>query len=308
MQVTSPELAEAINPATLEGGTISGMAIDITAHKRAGETIQETNHTLQAFIQASPLAIIALDSDGRVTMWNSAAERIFGWNKQEVLVHHPPFVSDNKQEVFLTLCKRVLSGESFMGIEVRQQKRDGSPIDISISAVPVRNAQGNIKGVMGVVDDVTERKRTLAVEALFYEIYRLVLQGRTLDVILSHVCECLVDILAYPLVCICTKEEDGGIGISAQAGTHVNHLRNLHDVLCDNTSECRCPTILAIRKGYTQTSDMNEPAFLQYRERASRYGLQSFISVPLSTRSKIFGTLNLYALKPSTFDVKTFNY
>src|SRR3972149_1324040 len=227
MRMTSLDLAEAINPATLEGGTMSVMTVDITAHKRAGEAIQETNHTLQAFMQASP-AIIALDADGRVTMWNSAAERIFGWNKEEVLGHHLPFVSDNKQEVFLTLCKRALSGESFMGIEARQQKRDGSPIDISVSAAPVRNAQGNIKTVIGVVDDVTERKRTHAVEALLSEVDRLVLQGRTLDFILSHLCKCLVDILAYPLVCICMKEEDGSVSISAQGGTHVNHLRNLH--------------------------------------------------------------------------------
>ena len=304
MHVTPLDLAEAINPATLEGGAISGMTIDITTHERAEEAIQKTNHTLQAFIQASPLAIITLASDGCVTMWNSAAERILGWNEQEMLGYHLPFVSDNKQEVFLTLCKRALSGESFIGIEVRQQKRDGSPIDIRISAAPVRNAQGNIKAVIGVIDDVTERKRTQAVEALLSEIDQLVLQGRTLNFILSHVCEGLVDIFAYPLVCVCTKEEDGSVGISAQAGTHVNHLRNLHDALCDNTSECRCPTILAIRKGYTQTSDMQEPAFLQYREHASRYGLQSFISVPLCTQGKRFGTLNLYALKPNAFDAK----
>lgn len=279
------------------------MAIDITAHKRAEEAVQETNHTLQVFMQASP-AIIALDADGCVTMWNSAAERIFGWNKEEVLGQYLPFVSGNKQDVFLTLCKRALSGESFMGVEVRQLKRDGSPIDISISAAPVRDAQGDIEAVVGVVDDITERKRTQAVEALLYEIDQLVLQGRTLDFILSHVCKCLVDILAYPLVCICTKEEDGSIGISAQAGTHVNHLRNLH-VLCNNTSECQCPTSLAIRKGHAQASDMQEPAFSQYREHASRYRLCSFISVPLCTQGRIFGTLNLYALKSNAFDAKT---
>ena len=280
------------------------MTKDITAHKRAEEVIQETNHTLQTLIQASPLAIITLDADGRVTMWNPAAERMFGWNKQEVLGQYLPFVPDNKQEAFLTLCKRALSGESFLGVEVRQQKRDGSPIDISISAAPVRNAQGNIKAVMGVVDDVTERKRTQALEALLHEINQLVLQGRSLDFILSHVCKCLVDILAYPLVCICTKGEDGSVGISAQAGTHVNHLRNLHDVFCNNTSECRCPTSLAIRKGHAQASDMQEPAFLQYREHASRYGLRSFISVALCTQGERFGTLNLYALKPNAFDAK----
>ena len=282
---------------------MSVMTIDITALKRAEEAIQETNHTLQAFMQASP-AIITLDADERVTMWNSAAERIFGWNKEEVLGHHLPFVSDNKQEVFLTLCKRALSGESFMGIEIRQQKRDGSPIDISISAAPVHNAQGNIKAVIGVVDDVTERKRTQAVEALLYEIDRLVLQGRTLDFILSHLCKCLVDILAYPLVCICMKEEYGSVSISAQGGTHVVHLRNLH-VLCNNTSECRCPTILAIHKGYTQTSDMQEPAFLKYRKHGCSYELQSSISLPLCIQRKRFGALNLYAIRPNAFDAKT---
>src|SRR3989339_1804387 len=279
------------------------MTIDITALKRAEEVIQETNHTLQALIQASPLAITTLDADGRVTMWNPAAERMFGRNKQEVLGHHLPFVHNNKQDVFLILCKRALSGESFMGIEVRQQKRDGSPIYIRISAAPVRNAQGNVKAVMVVVDDVTERKRTQAVEALLYEIDRLVLQGHILNYILSHVCEGLVDIFAYPLVCVCTKEEDGSIGISAQAGIHVDHLCNLH-MLGNNTSDCQCPTSLAFREGYTQTSDMQEPAFLQYREHASRYGLQSFISVPLCTQGKRFGTLNLYALKTNAFDAK----
>ena len=304
MHVTPLNLAEAINPVTLEGGAISGMARDITAHKRAEEAIQKTNHTLQALIQASPLAIVALDADGRITMWNSSAERMFGWNKQEVLGQHLPFVPDNKQEAFLTLCNRALSGESVMGIEVRQQKRDGSSIDISISAAPVRNAQGDIKAVMGVAEDITGRKRTQAAEALLYETNQLVLQGHALDSILYHVCKCLVDIFACPLVCVCAKEKDGSIGISAQAGIHVDHLRNLH-VLCDNTSECQCPTSLALREGYTQTRDMQEPAFLQYREHASGYGLQSFISVPLCIQDKIFGALNLYALKPNAFDAKT---
>jgi diguanylate cyclase (GGDEF)-like protein/PAS domain S-box-containing protein len=164
--MTSPDLAEAINPLTPEGGDISGMTINVTMHKQAEVVIQETNHKLQALIQASPLAIIALDSDGRVTVWNSAAERIFGWNEKEVLGYHLPIVPGNKQEAFLTLCNRALSGESFMGVEVYQQKRDGSLIDISISAAPVRNAQGDIKAVVGVAEDITERKRTQAAEKL----------------------------------------------------------------------------------------------------------------------------------------------
>jgi len=47
---------------------------------------------------------------------------------------------------------------------VRRKKRDGSPIEISISTAPLRDAHGEISGIMGVVADVTERKQM--VEAL----------------------------------------------------------------------------------------------------------------------------------------------
>ena len=43
------------------------------------------NKMLEAIIEASPLAIIALDHQINLTIWNPAAERMFGWRKEEVL-------------------------------------------------------------------------------------------------------------------------------------------------------------------------------------------------------------------------------
>ncbi|MEK7220461.1 MAG: ATP-binding protein, partial [candidate division NC10 bacterium] len=120
--------------------------------------------TLRALVRASPLAIMALDPAGNVKTWNPAAERIFGWSIEEVLGRPLPIVPDEKQEEFLALRQRVLQGESYTGVEVRRKKRDGSPIEISISTAPLRDAHGEISGIMGVVADVTERKRM--VEAL----------------------------------------------------------------------------------------------------------------------------------------------
>ena len=47
---------------------------------------------------------------------------------------------------------------------MRRQKKDGHPIDVGVWAAPLRDAQGGISGVMGVITDLTERKR--AEEAL----------------------------------------------------------------------------------------------------------------------------------------------
>ncbi|MFN3532794.1 MAG: EAL domain-containing protein [Candidatus Brocadia sp.] len=282
-----------------------GIARDVTEQRKTEEALRETNQTLRALIHASPLAIIALDSQGNVTMWNLAAERIFGWYKQEVLGNPLPIVPDDKQEEFRALRERVLRGESFTGVEVRRQKRDGSPIDISISTAPLRNRQGNISGIMAVVADITERKRTEAIDALLHEIDQLVLEGQTLDFILHYTCTRIVDIFAYPLVWIGMKEADGAVSISAKAGTYINYLNELK-VRWDDTPDGQCAMGLAVRSKKTQTSsDTQESAIRRCLERASRYGFQSFAAVPLLVHDRILGALNLYSLKPNAFDTET---
>jgi PAS domain S-box-containing protein len=141
-----------------------GIDRDITERKRAEEALREANATLTALIQASPLAIIAVGPAGNVRAWNPAAERIFGWSQEEVLGRPNPIVPEDKQEEFLAFRQQVLQGEAFTGVETRRKKRDGSPIEVSISTAPLHDAQGNITGVMGVIADITERKRM--VEAL----------------------------------------------------------------------------------------------------------------------------------------------
>ncbi|MDN3513682.1 MAG: PAS domain S-box protein [Candidatus Brocadia sp.] len=281
-----------------------GIARDITARKHAEDVMQENNQTLQALIQASPLAIIALDPNENVTLWNQAAERMFGWNQKEVLGRHLPIVPNDKQEESRVLRERALLGESLMGIEVRRQKRDGSPIDISIFSAPLRNAQGNIRGIMAAVSDITERKRIQAIDALFHEIDQLILHGKDLNFILSYVCTHLVDIFAYPLVWIGMKEADGTISISTQAGTHVNYLDGL-SVRWDNTPGDECVVGIAVRSKQTQICSTQESAFQHCMGRTFKHGLQSFIAVPLCVQGNVLGVMNLYTFKPNAFDTDT---
>ena len=128
------------------------------------EALRETNETLRALFHASPLAIIAMYPMGIVTMWNRAAERIFGWGKQEVLGRSNPIVPEAKQEEFHALRKRVLCGESVTLMETQRQKKDGSLIEVSIATAPIYGANDEIRGIIVVYDDITERKR--AEEAL----------------------------------------------------------------------------------------------------------------------------------------------
>ncbi len=136
------------------------------AYNHLEERIQErtaelmaANRTLDAMIQASPEPILAIDPEGNIQLWNPAAERVFGWRKEEVMGQPNPIVSPEKQEEFRDLRERQLRGEALQGLEIRRSKKDGSLIDLSLSSSPIRDADGEITGVMGILSDISERKR-----------------------------------------------------------------------------------------------------------------------------------------------------
>jgi two-component system, cell cycle sensor histidine kinase and response regulator CckA len=113
---------------------------------------------LATLIEASPLAIVTFDPEGIVTMWNPAAERIFGWSENEALGSRLPFVPAEKQEEFLALRRRALLGEVFTEPELHRRRADGSPIVVSVSTSPLRRPDGTIYGIMTILMDVTEQK------------------------------------------------------------------------------------------------------------------------------------------------------
>src|SRR4029450_7352907 len=69
---------------------IGGIAVvhDITERKRAQEAAQEAHQRLTFHVENSPLAVIEWDSEFRVSRWSESAERLFGWQANEVLDKH----------------------------------------------------------------------------------------------------------------------------------------------------------------------------------------------------------------------------
>ncbi|MDA8121064.1 MAG: PAS domain S-box protein [Deltaproteobacteria bacterium] len=138
---------------------VDGLLLDITAQRKAEEELRTTHDKLQGLVESSPLPIMALATDGTVTLWNPAAELVFGWTRQEVLGKFNPIVPEEKRDEFRLLRERVLKLGGFSGVEINRRKKDGSPIRISLSTAPLRNSEGDITGIMAVMDDITARKQ-----------------------------------------------------------------------------------------------------------------------------------------------------
>ncbi|MCL5292829.1 MAG: PAS domain S-box protein, partial [Actinobacteria bacterium] len=141
-----------------------GKRYDNVERARVEKALRGALRFRNAIIRASPLALIALDAEGKVTMWSPAAERIFGWSKKEMLGRPFSAAFEVRPGESTAILERREPFEAMTGIELQRRRKDGSVIDISLSTAPLYGTRGDFTGTMVVAEDITERRR--AEEAL----------------------------------------------------------------------------------------------------------------------------------------------
>jgi len=138
---------------------VISIAADITEQKQLDMALKRTNQFLNTLIQAAPIGIVSFNSAGIVQLWNPSMESILGWTQDEVIGQPLPYIREQDRVEFARLRQRVASGETFTGVDVQRQRKDGVAIDLSISAGPLYDPAGVITGIVGVVKDISDRKR-----------------------------------------------------------------------------------------------------------------------------------------------------
>jgi PAS domain S-box-containing protein len=153
------ELSISLSPIRGADGSIVGMskiARDISARKRR----EQDAARLAAIVESSDDAIVTKDLKGIVTSWNRAAERLYGYAAQETIGRHisliiPPDRIDEELQVLRHVGEGVIV-EPFDTIRVR---KDGVPIDVSLTVWPIRDAAGATIGVSQIGRDISGRQQ-----------------------------------------------------------------------------------------------------------------------------------------------------
>ena len=123
-------------------------------------TADEVNRRLAAIVTSSNDAIVGQTLDGTVTDWNRAAETLFGYSATEMIggklsVLLPEDRAQEAQEIL----DRIKRGEHIDQLETRRRRKDGLVIDISLTAVPLRDTGSELIGLATVARDTTPAKR-----------------------------------------------------------------------------------------------------------------------------------------------------
>ncbi|MDK1019950.1 MAG: PAS domain S-box protein, partial [Actinomycetota bacterium] len=122
---------------------------------------------LQLSIDRMPVGYIRWDTNGKVTHWNPAAERIFGFTSEEAIGRTllELVVPEEVRPAVVEVLDRLVAGEEASYSEPGNNlRKDGSVISCQWFNTPLIEATGEVSGVLSMVLDVTERQ--LAEEAL----------------------------------------------------------------------------------------------------------------------------------------------
>ncbi len=129
---------------------------DITERKKAEETLKSHASLLN---QVSD-AIIATDLNLKISSWNHAAEKIYGWSEAEAVGQTvDKLLHTSWPQVSQAAAKQIMRETGLWHGELKQVTKDGTPKTIWASVSLIKNAQGDIVGGVTVNRDITQEKQ-----------------------------------------------------------------------------------------------------------------------------------------------------
>ena len=114
-----------------------------------------------AIIESTDDAIISKTLDGKITSWNPAAERMFGYAEKEVLgrsitILFPP----DRMHEETSILAQLQNGERVDHFETVRVRKDGQHLNVAATISPIRDAKGHLIGISKILRDTTQSLKT----------------------------------------------------------------------------------------------------------------------------------------------------
>ncbi len=140
-------------------GTLKIERSPLTELEEMKAALQLANESLAIAALISQDALLLTKPNGQITAWNPAAQHLFGYTEAEAVGQNIAMltgIESNTEQ--LDFFSRVKMGERLGPEDTKRLRKDGTLIDVSISAAPIKFTDGTVKGVSVALQDISRRK------------------------------------------------------------------------------------------------------------------------------------------------------
>ena len=138
---------------------MASLVNDITERIHTEEALKESEERLKTILSATPDPIVIYSSQGETEYLNPSFVEVFGWTLDELRGKRIPFVPDNQEQITSEKTKELLGSGNKVQFETQRLTKQGSSIDVIISASCIKNLNGKISKLVVILKDITDQKQ-----------------------------------------------------------------------------------------------------------------------------------------------------
>lgn len=272
-----------------------------TQHKAFKAALLDSEEIKSAILTAALDCIVSIDRNGEIVSFNQAAETTFGYRSDDILgksmadILIPP---EWRERHRLGIESYLATGESSMfnrRVELTAMRADGTRFPIELAVVPLNVQDRPI--FTAFIRDITERKRSEAIQLGQNKILNMVATGVALPEILAEIARFVERQSDLGLCSILRHKEDG----ARIAECIAPNLPQSFVGGVGETLQASFGTSAYLAGQVTAVDLENDPLWSPIKEPALKHGLRAFMSWPILGKTrKVLGAVSLYFPEPTT--------
>jgi PAS domain S-box-containing protein len=232
--------------------------VDITSRVKAEEALKHSEEKYRNIIENIEEGFFELDLEGNLTFFNSALSKITGYSREELVgLNYRQYSSPKTSKTMFEVFTQIFSSKQpIMVADFEIESKDGSALQIDLSAAPILDNDGRVNGFRGLMRNVSERKKaeleTIKLEKKLQQAQKMNAIGTLAGGVAHDLNNILSGIVSYPdlilmdlpensplIEPILTIQESGKKAAAivqdlltlARRGVSVSEVVNLNDII-----------------------------------------------------------------------------
>ncbi|MEH2208180.1 MAG: PAS domain S-box protein [Nostoc sp.] len=287
---------------------------DVTAAKQTEVALRESEERFRAMFNQAAVGITLVGLDGRFLQINPALCEITGYSHEELIqMNFQEITHPDDLEVDWENARRVLAKEiSGYSLEKRYIRKDGSIVWVNLTSSAVWDAKGQPMYALGIIEDISHRKRIEATQNFLVEASTLLAASLDYEITLESVANLAVQTLA-DLCIVDVFEEDWSskqIAIAIADPTKLNILDEIRRRYRPKTKAKQLvrQLRLGISVFYPELSDSHLLQMSEDNEHLQllqSLGIRSLMVIPVRSRGQLFGAISFFTAESGRYYQQT---